>query len=110
MIYRIKDSEDLAQAGWGAIVSVSGEVREAIGPLLDYRREQASVYQESRYRELDFLVGETKTTFLARHGEGPGPLRAGSFPYYWLIIGDPEDIPFSFQYQLAWIIHEPYCL
>ena len=93
----------LAEAGWGAIFPAGPEsaaLREALAPLLELRRAQAG----SRFRELagddGYRAGETKVAFLARHGAGPGPADPERLPYYLLLIGDPEVIPFSFQYQL----------
>lgn len=99
------DPERLDSAGWGIIYAHPDQekvsaIREALGDLLALRTEQAG----DRYREFSgadaYRPGETKTNFLARHGAGPGPADPEVIPYYLLIVGDPETIPFSFQYQL----------
>ena len=101
------DATKLAEAGWGVVYphDVQPEVREALKPLLDHRREQASAVKEERYREYagpdGHRPGERSSDFLVRHGVGPGmPVDPDKAPYYLLLVGDPERIPYRFQYQL----------
>ena len=101
------DPNDLAQAGWGVIFAFEDEaaipgLREALAPLLDLRRAQAG----DRYRDetvtprFFYRPGESKNEWLVRNGSGPGPVDPRKLPYYLLIVGDPQRIPYQFQYQL----------
>ncbi|MEO8128057.1 MAG: C25 family cysteine peptidase, partial [Bryobacteraceae bacterium] len=100
--------KDIAQSGWGIIFANNADpaIREALKPLLELRRAQASKVKESRYREFSGPDGfwspdETKPDFLDRHGAGGGgAVDPDQLPYYLLIAGSPEAIPYSFQYQL----------
>jgi hypothetical protein len=102
------DIADLAQAGWGVIFPASlpenqvAALKEALSPLLDLRREQAGrLYFEFIGQERGYRAGESKNDFLKRFGRGAGAANPESgVPFYLLIVGSPEEIPFSFQYQL----------
>lgn len=97
------DPRDFSEAGWGAIFAdpTDPALMEVMKPLLALRHEQAMerfrVYTDSA----GFRTGkDTKSAFLARHGAGPGPVDPDRTPYYMLIVGSPEQIPYRFQAQL----------
>jgi hypothetical protein len=106
------DPESLSSAGWGVIfaeqdTSQVQKLKEALKPLLDHRHSQAG----DRYKEFDgqlgvaqhgdcYRGGDSKQGFLQRHGKGTGVADPDKVPYYLLIVGSPETIPYDFQYQL----------
>jgi hypothetical protein len=101
---------DLASSGWGVIFAsdVPPAVVNALRPLLDHRRERAGRSRQERYREYTLEKGyrvgdpkESKRAFLAQNGAAAGmPADPDKVPYYLLLVGDPESMPYSFQFQL----------
>lgn len=100
------NANDLAQAGWGVIFAEGdpqlAAIREALGPLLRLRREQAGgLYRDAglspRFR---YKPGDSKNAWLTRNNASPGVVDPRKVPYYLLIVGDPAHIPYRFQYQL----------
>ena len=97
------DPRNLAETGWGVVYApgTSPEVKAALSPLLSHRRDQAVQGGSSRFRELEYRPGETASQFLQRNGAKIGAVAdSDRVPYYLLLVGDPEAIPFSFQSEL----------
>lgn len=99
------NARNLEETGWGVIFAPGMErIRSELRPLLDLRRDQATQDGRSDYFREDFVYrpGETAKEFLLRHGVRPDaaadPDRG--VPYYLLLAGDPETLPYSFQYEL----------
>jgi len=109
------DAGDLAQTGWAAVFPAvrpdtdearrQDAIAEALMPLFELRRSQATARDErffKIYRGLDGYgrTGDTKQRYLARLGAGPGPADPVKVPYYLLLVGSPEELPYSLQFQL----------
>lgn len=100
------DLQDLASTGWAVLFPRDGDpaVREALAPLLALRRRQAEARREGLFRDLHgeegYPPGETADDFLLRQGAGPGVADPAKLPYYLLLVGGPEEIPFEAQFQL----------
>jgi hypothetical protein len=98
---------DLSECGWAVIFARDADpsVREALHPLLELRRQQATRKHSDRYREFagssGYRVGDTVWDFLARQQVSVPGSDWSQVPYYLLIVGDPDVIPFTFEYQLS---------
>lgn len=99
------DATKLEEAGWGIIFGAKNantvKIKEALQPLLDLRRAQAGdlfkIYEGGAGRRPDETVG----AFIGRHGARVSdPVDPKKAPYYLLIVGDPTEIDYRFQYQL----------
>jgi hypothetical protein len=99
------DANDLAESGWAVMFSfgVDQKMREALQPLLDYRKSQ--VADERLFKVFEgpsgYQAGDTASKWLARQGvrvDVVDPSRG--VPFYFLIVGPPDEIPFEFQYGL----------
>lgn len=90
---------EVSEAGWGVVWAddASTEVRAALQPLLRLRQHQA----DSLYRELRYFEGESVFDFLERYGVGPDTVDPARVPYYLLLVGSPENLPFRIEVELA---------
>jgi hypothetical protein len=96
-----EDARDLAQTGWGVIFAFEDpkvpQIRKKLTQLLEYRKQQAN----KCYGEYEYRASDSKDRFLKRLGVGnSNVVNPSKVPYYLLIVGDPEKIPYSFQYEL----------
>ena len=99
------DPGELADAGWGVIFAeqTPPAVKAALQPLLDRRRSEVGggVFRVFEGPKAGYRAGDTAATWLARQGASlnvVNPLLG--VPFYLLVVGSPEDIPFEFQYGL----------
>jgi hypothetical protein len=92
------DVHDLASAGWAVVFPPgrSRRKRELLEPLLSRRREEAG----GLFREIQYIPNETCNYFLTRHGTSFGDPDPERMPYYVLLVGNAEEIPFRFQWEL----------
>jgi hypothetical protein len=96
------DPDKLEEAGWGVVfpAQVNPEIEKALEPLLEWRKEKATQEDERYYRRMVYFRDDEKNQWLADNGYGPGPAKPEKIPYYLLLVGSPEEIPYSFQTSL----------
>jgi hypothetical protein len=103
------DPRKLDEAGWGVIFPALmlperlAAVQAALEPLLALRKQQAGDLYKVYADEEGYQPGENARKFLNRHNADPSQPanpKENSVPYYLLLVGSPEDIPFEFQYGL----------
>ena len=92
-------SDDLRCSGWGLVLPEGADtaVRDALGPLLARRRQQAG----DRYRELTYRPGEGTADFRSRLRAGMGRVDPRQIPWYLLLVGDPAALPYGFELDLG---------
>ena len=55
----------------------------------------------ARLKELDYIAGESRRRWLARHGVAAGNVDPTCVPFYLLVVGCPGKIPFGFCRELS---------
>ncbi len=93
------DPHDLRRTGWGVIFAPQerGRAEYGLSRLLQYREDQAGdLFQVENYPKM-----RGRTFLWYKKGEAPGTIKPSALPYYLLLVGNPEQIPFEFQYELA---------
>jgi hypothetical protein len=98
------DPKKLSDAGWAVIFAHDADpaLKEALQPLIRLREAQVGSHRFHVYEGPDgFRRGvDDKGKWLARKFVGHGPADPDKVPYYLLIAGGPEDIPYRFQNEL----------
>jgi hypothetical protein len=100
------DPKKLDQSGWAVIFPAEMDakrktaIQKALHKLLKRRQEQAGKLFKIYEGAQGYRRGETKDKFLQRHKVGAGAADPAQMPFYVLLIGSPEEIPYEFQYQL----------
>jgi hypothetical protein len=99
----IEDPNDLAETGWGVVFARDCDpaVRKALQPLLDQRQAQAGALFKIFEGPAAPAPDEPATKWIARNGATLDVVDPhNGIPYYLLLVGGPESIPFEFQYTL----------
>ena len=93
------DFDKLEDAGWGIIYHdyTPPDIRAALASLVAARGNQG----KSRFKELDYKKGEQTRDWYQRQGISAGNVDPEIVPYYLLLVGPPNLIPFEFQYLLG---------
>jgi hypothetical protein len=93
----------LLARGWGVIFASDADpaIVEALRPLLELRRAQAGKLFRIYAGDTGHRPKQSKSQFLGCYGVTDGmPVDPELMPYYLLSVGEPERIPFAFQYEL----------
>lgn len=93
------DATELKEAGWCIVFpsDTPAAVRKALQPLIDLRSKQAP---PDRCKVLQYKTGESKEEWLGKYGAHAADIEPTRVPYYVLLVGGPESIPFEFQFLL----------
>lgn len=92
--------EDVTQAGWGVVFhkDEDPDVRQALELLVQHRREE--IGNDNLVKVLEYDGQQDAHAWLADHGVLAGDVVPSRVPYYLLLVGGPEQIPFSFGHLL----------
>ncbi len=92
------DPKEVSQGGWAVVFpkGISDSVRSGLKTLIGHRSQQVG----KLYKELEYRPGESREQWLTRYGAHGSDVEPGRVPYYLLLVGHPNEIPFEFQYEL----------
>ncbi len=88
--------EELSDVGWAVVFhrDEGDEVREALEPLLEQRKNQ--VGEETLVKTLEYDGAQDAHDWLRDHGVLRGDIEPWNVPYYLLLVGSPQRMPFRF--------------
>ncbi len=113
-----KRHENLEDAGWAIVFHKDEDeaVKKALEPLIEHRRQEIKKLIQHRKPEsnndeiikqvdkivkhLEYLPNEQFANWLVRHHVTGSAITPEKVPYYLLLIGSPEKIPFLFGHLL----------
>ncbi|HEY0334434.1 MAG TPA: hypothetical protein VGC74_12110 [Stenotrophomonas sp.] len=97
------DSRKLDQSGWGLLLAHGAGAAEfeALAELRLLREGQAGARYKVFQAASGYRNGDSVAEWLGRQGAEQGMPQVAKVPYYLLIVGSPQDIPFDFQYELG---------
>lgn len=96
------NASSLSGVGWGLIMAQDADptVLDALAPLLDLRQKQTGEYFRIYTGADGYQPGDTKQSFLKRHGVTVGIVEPNQMPFYLLLVGSPDEIPYQFQNEM----------
>jgi hypothetical protein len=97
------DPNDLAEAGWSVLFAsnIDPAVKEALGPLLARRKQQAGPLYKEFEGPSGIWPGDDARRWVERQGASFTVVDpAMGVPLYVLLVGSPAEISFEFQYLL----------
>lgn len=114
--YSVDDPNDLTQTGWGIIFASDADpaIQAQLQPLIDLRRQQ--VQDPALFKIYSGATGvqpgQTAASWAQQRGVSlTAPVNPyQGVPYYLLIVGSPERIPFEFQalLKMQWAVGRLY--
>jgi hypothetical protein len=95
------DARDPGQAGWAVVFHTDEDpaVKTALEPLIAHRR--AGIQNDRIVKVLEYHAGESVLRWLARYRVSFGTVDPERIPYYVLVAGSPERIPFELGQMLG---------
>jgi hypothetical protein len=92
---------DITKAGWGVVLHKDEDplVRKELERLLEHRRSQ--IQDDTRVKILEYDDEPDWKAWLAKYLVGVGNVFPHKVPYYLLLVGGPERIPFEFGQLLS---------
>jgi hypothetical protein len=101
------DPTKIEDAGWGIIFPATARekdvngILEALAPLIEVRKNKYyKVFRREKGYPWSEGHGQSFMRFLQDNGAGVGSVNPNQIPYYLLLVGDPQSIPYQFQYDL----------
>ena len=94
------EATDVAEAGWGVVFHHQEDrlVKAALKPLIAHRRKMG---KKAKVNVLEYRTDESLAQWLARHDVSIGNIDPSKVPFYLMLIGSPEKIPFVFGHLLS---------